>query len=42
MNESEESALRAAKETLEASASHLMVLYTQQTGDGAGSADGSL
>ena len=42
MNESEESALRAAKETLEASASHLMVLYTQQTGDAAGSADGSL
>ena len=32
MNDAEESALRAAKETLEASASHLMVLYTQQTG----------
>ena len=42
MNDAEESALRAAKETLEASASHLMVLYTQQTGDAAGSADGSL
>ena len=32
MNDAEESALRKAKETLEASASHLMVLYTQQTG----------
>ena len=32
MNDAEESALRQAKENLEASASHLMVLYTQQTG----------
>ena len=37
MNDAEESALRAAKETLEASASHLMVLYSQQN---AGAADG--
>ena len=42
MNDSEESALRAAKETLEASASHLMILYTQQTGEASGSEDGSL
>ena len=37
MNDAEESALRTAKETLEASASHLMVLYSQQN---AGAADG--
>ena len=30
MNDAEESALRTAKEALEASASHLMVLYSQQ------------
>ena len=40
MNEAEESALRQAKETLEASASHLMILYTQQTGDSADSTEG--
>ncbi len=34
MNDNEEAALRQAKETLEASASHLMILYTQQTGEG--------
>ena len=37
MNDAEESALRTAKEALEASASHLMVLYSQQN---AGAADG--
>ena len=42
MNESEESALRAAKETLEASASHLMILYTQQAGDASDSGDPNL
>ena len=34
MNDNEEASLRQAKETLEASASHLMILYTQQTGEG--------
>ena len=31
MNETEEAALRQAKSQLEASANHLMVLYTRQT-----------
>ena len=35
-------ALRQAKETLEASASHLMILYTQQAGDASDSGDPNL
>ena len=42
MNDTEETALRQAKETLEASASHLMILYTQQAGDASDSGDPNL
>ena len=42
MNDAEETALRQAKETLEASASHLMILYTQQAGDASDSGDPNL